>query len=137
MDMDFGPFSSSIGAAAFWMFIAAVSVAGTITGYLSNRETQRTIRQALELGQDVDPKVLDKLLGRDASKDTPAGRIAAGVITMASGLGVGVIGVFLGIDDGKPVWVIIGAGILVILVGIALFGLGLWMQRLEQDDRGA
>ena len=131
----FSPFGPSAGAVAFWMFIAAVSVAGTISGFMSNRETQKTIRQALERGEDLDPRMLDRLLGREP--DSPSKRIFNGVVTLAVGLGIGVIGVFIGIDEGEPVWVIVGAGILVILIGAAILGYGLWSARQEQDDRRA
>ena len=58
----FSPFSPTVGAAAFWLFVAACGVTSLLIPILMHRETQRTIRLAIEKGQTLDVATLDRLL---------------------------------------------------------------------------
>lgn len=137
-----GPFSNSVGAAAFWLFIAVVALAGIIKSILQHRETQKTIRQAIEHGQPFDETLLqaDKPweAGQGAKAETPANMILGGLIVIASGLGLGVLGFFIGLEEGHPVYPLFGIGVMTVLVGIPIAGFGAWsLSAQRRANRGS
>ena len=135
-----GPFSNSVGAAAFWLFIAVVSVSGIIKSILQHRETQKTIRQAIEHGQPIDDAMLspDKSweAGQGVKVETPANMILGGLVVIASGLGLGVLGFFIGLDDGHPVYPLYGIGLMCVLIGVAIAGFGGWSLAAQRKANG-
>jgi len=64
--------------AAFWIFIASVVVAGIWYAYARNRETQKTIRLAIEKGIQLDAALIDKLVIRESGN--PEGYYIGGII---------------------------------------------------------
>lgn len=135
-----GPFSNSVGAAAFWLFIAVVSVSGIIKSILQHRETQKTIRQAIEHGQPFDESLLAAEkpweTGQGAKAETPANMILGGLIVIASGFGLGVLGFFIGLEDGQPVYPLYGIGLMAVLVGVAIGGFGVWSLQAQRKANG-
>jgi len=78
--------------------VAVVSVFGTITAiffgpaflkFRERRETQETVRRAIDKGQDLPPEVLDALT-RDVNKNLPSRTrdIRRGIIWLAVGIGI-------------------------------------------------
>jgi hypothetical protein len=119
-----GPFDNSAGAVTFWLFVLVISVVGTILPYLKHRETQRTIRAAIEKGQPIDPAVLAE---PKPKADRPEGYILFGLVLIAAGLGLQVLAVCIGIQANiGTVWPVNGAGGACLLIGIALLGFGRW-----------
>jgi hypothetical protein len=119
-----GPFDSSAGAVTFWLFVMVISVVGTILPYLKHRETQRTIRAAIDKGQPIDPALLAE---PKAKKGKPEDYILFGLVFIAIGLGLQVLAVCIGIQANMvTVWPINGAGGIAFLIGLVLLGFGLW-----------
>ena len=92
--------------------------------FRSGREIQRTLRAAIEQGQELTPEVLDRL-GQTRSAVTDLRR---GILSIAIGLGVAAFGVFLGEEDALRPMLAISA--FPFLVGFAY--LGLWKFREQQ-----
>jgi hypothetical protein len=122
--------AAAVGAAAFWLFIAIIVVAAVFNSTLRHRETQKTIRQAMERGQALDPETLDRLIRSD--KPPPPSRtavVAGGIMLLAVGGGLALIGWFgarsnpVMLDQG------LGAGSLVGLLGIGLIVVSLFIPR--------
>jgi hypothetical protein len=83
---------------AFWLFLAASSVAGIISSYKMRRAALEPLRMAIERGQQLDPALVEKLLnphGHEASELNPEHLQIGGIITIASGVGVGLLSLFL------------------------------------------
>jgi hypothetical protein len=119
-----GPFDNSAGAVTFWLFVLVISVVGTILPYLKHRETQRTIRAAIDKGQPIDPALLAE---PKPKKDKPEENILVGLILVAIGLGLQVLAVCIGIQaDIGTVWPVNGAGGIALLIGLVLLGFGSW-----------
>ena len=119
-----GPFDDSAGAVTFWLFVLVISVVGTILPYLKHRETQRTIRAAIDKGQPIDPALLAE---PKPKKDKPEENILVGLIFIAVGLGLQVLAVCIGIQAGiGTVWPVNGAGGIALLIGLVLLGFGRW-----------
>lgn len=122
-----GPFDNSAGAVVFWLFVAAVSITGTIMPLLKHRETQRTIRAAIEKGQPIDPALLAE---PPKKEEKPEGVILGGLVLIAMGLGLQVLAVAIGIQaEMGTIWPINGAGVIALFIGVALFGYGRWQMK--------
>jgi hypothetical protein len=110
-----GPFAVAI---AFWTFVSIAVVAGVIGSYKKRRLELEPIKLALERGQPIDPAMLDRIMGRGpAEKLDPQLIHIGGIITVAAGVGVGLLSLFLPHAAHLPV---MGAGVLAICVGIGL-----------------
>lgn len=108
-------------------FLLGVALVISLQLFFSHRnriETQRTIRAALEKGQQLSPEVLKEI--GDASR-SPLADLRRGVIAIAIGLGIMALG-FFGVDLSDEELVsggtVIGIGFLPLLIGIAY--LALW-----------
>jgi Domain of unknown function (DUF6249) len=114
----FGPYAAVI---AFWIFLAVATVAGIIGDYKKRRMELEPLRLALERGHPVDPAVVDKLLyrGRQDKLD-PMLIHVGGIITIAAGVGVGLLSYFVDPLFPQARRPLIGLGILAVCVGIGL-----------------
>jgi hypothetical protein len=117
--------AAAIGAVAFWLFVATCVVAGVASSVLRHREAQKTIRQAIEKGQTLDPATLDVLLRSDRPpppkpQDSRAFLLFGGIMLLAVGAGLGAIGFFLSVNDPKALYPGLGAGSLVGMLGVGL-----------------
>ena len=113
--------------AAFWIFIASVVVAGIWYAYARNRETQKTIRLAIEKGIQLDAALIDKLVIRQSGN--PEDYYIGGFICIACGIGLPILGYFIGRIAPEAFFPIAGAGVLVGLIGISLILCGMLIGR--------
>jgi len=105
-------------AAAFWLFVILITILPIWFHHQRRLETEKTIRIAIEKGQNLDPATIDRLLGAstaDQAKDSPEQSRRAGVITGSVAVGIYLFGVFTG---GKA---LIGVAALVLCIGAGLF----------------
>ena len=119
-------FNPLIGV-AFWIFVASVVVAGIWYAYARNRETQKTIRLAIEKGVQLDAALVDKLFTRESGN--PEDYYIGGSICLACGIGLPVLGYFIGRIEPAAFFPIAGAGVLVGLIGISLIICGKLIDR--------
>lgn len=89
---------AGMAALAFWLFIAAVSVAGIWDGIRKREAKHETIRRLVESGKDIDSELMDKLMGLTDNKSERPDRmffitglwilpVAVGLIALAFALG--------------------------------------------------
>lgn len=122
----FGSASVLIGV-AFWVFVAIVVLAGIWLAYARNRETQKTIRLAIEKGMLLDAALIDTLVARKPGK--PEDYWVGGAVCIAVGIGLPILGYFVGRIEPIAFFPIVGAGILVGLIGISLVVCGMMVGR--------
>ncbi len=134
---------AAVGAAAFWAFVAVCVAAGAAQAIFRNRETQKTIRQAIDKGQTLDPETLDRLLRGATPTSAPAaapqtrfGFIAGGLIMLCIGIGLAVMGWFISLDQPGAFHPMLGVGSLVGLIGVALLITSAFAGRQNGTDRG-
>jgi hypothetical protein len=124
------PIATAVAASAFWIFIAVIVVAGVMAGALRHRETQRTIREAIERGQTLDPEVLERLIRSDKPPPPSRGVVAAGgIILLALGGGMAMIGVFGAQTNPAMLSQGLGVASLLGLLGLALILISMMMPR--------
>jgi len=114
--------SGAIAAASFWMFVAIVVVAGVGGSVLRHRETQKTIRQAIERGQTLDPATLERLMQSGHPRGPPPRGLLlfGGIMLLAVGAGLAMIGWFTSQTNPSQLYPGLGAGSLVGLLGVGL-----------------
>jgi hypothetical protein len=106
---------------AFWIFIGAVAVAGIVTDYKRRRGSVDVIRMAIEKGQQLDPALIEKLTSNERGEPIDPLRMKlGGIITIASGIGVCLLGLFMTGVSSSAFYPIFGAGLVAICVGIGL-----------------
>lgn len=130
-NVSFGPFAVGI---AFWVFVAIAAVASLWRQFATRRETERTIRLAIEKGQQLDPALIEQLLQQKPEKHKSDGLLIGGLIVLASGLGLPILGFFIGLQSGKPIYPLMGAGALVALVGAAMLLAWRLIRKREQAE---
>ena len=107
---------------AFWVFIALAAVAGIVTDYKRRRGTVDVIRAAIEKGQQLDPALIEKLTSNDRHDERiePVHVKLGGIITLAAGVGICLLSFFISRIAPIALYPILGAGVLVISVGVGL-----------------
>jgi hypothetical protein len=115
-----------------WIPITAFVVIGlvifviTFFRYKSRLATQKTIRLALEKGNEMTPELLTSLI---EPKHSVSGDLRRGLVSLSIGVGIGLFGYILGEDDAvRPM---IGMSMFPVFIGIAY--LILW--RLGQREK--
>lgn len=109
-------------AIAIWLFIAIVSVAGMIYDYRKRRLALEPLRIAIEHGQQLSPEIIAKLVGREESKDEidPRHLQIGGIITIAAGIGIALLSIFIAMTFPTRPWIVLGVGVLAVCVGVGL-----------------
>jgi hypothetical protein len=138
MPSDIAP---AVAAAAFWMFVAVCVVAGAWGSIARNRESQKTIRQAIEKGQTLDPQTIERLLQSNRPPPpNPAGFLVGGLVLVCIAVGLPTMGLFISWGgcphaDGA-FYPMIGVGCLVGLLGVALLIASVLLRKSNGADRG-
>ena len=127
----YDPSVFAILGVAFWAFVAICVVAGVWYYYARNRSTQKTIRLAIEKGMQLDPELVEKLIR--GKSGNPTDYYIGGICSIAAGLGLPIMGYFIGKIAIEAYYPLVGAGILAGLIGIGLIICGKVMSSSEED----
>jgi hypothetical protein len=128
-----------VGAFGFWMFIAAVIIAGTWSSARKSAEKHETLRRIVEKTGTIDEAKLKELFKEDSEESKPGeihrGLRIGGTIIMFVGAG---IALFFLIPTllGDPIdwWF----GGLAVAAGVAMLGLGVFISsRFAEPPPGA
>lgn len=121
----------------FWLFLAAVVVAGIWFDNRKRESQQETLRRVVESGQKLDQEMIDKMLAASAGS-TRADRDLriSGLITMFTAAGLAIFGWFLSRFNEKILGLMIGVSLLVAFVGVGLFVAGKVSERWYREDKG-
>jgi len=109
-------------AITFWIFVTVVSVAGMIVDYRKRQLMLEPLRIAIEHGQQLDPEIITRLLGREEHHEQldPQLLKTGGIITSASGFGVGLLAAFVARVFPPYHWLVLGIGVVAVCVGVGL-----------------
>lgn len=126
--------SNTLIGVAFWIFVAVVVCAAIWYAFARHQETQKTIRLAIEKGMKLDPALIDKLVTRKSGKPEDYYYIG-GFVCLAVGIGLPILGYFIGRIEPDAFFPLAGSGILVGLIGISLIVAGILVGRREKAGK--
>ena len=127
--------AAGLAALGFWLFLAAVVVAGIWFDARKRESQQETLRRVVESGQHLDVAVIDRMLAASGDSERPDRDLkVAGIIMMFVAPGLSVLGWFLGRFNDKIFEVMIGVGLLVLIIGIGLYVAGKMTERWQRQD---
>ena len=125
------------GALGFWLFLAAVVVAGIWFDARKRESDQETLRRIVESGQRLDQATVDKILKAGSeSKRVDRDLKVGGLITLSVAPGLFILGYFLSRLEEQIMDVMLGVGLLVGFVGLGLLAAGKMSERWYNDDKG-
>jgi len=128
--------AASIGAFGFWLFLAVVVGGGMWFDARKKESQQETLRRLVESGQDIDAAVVDKMLRNTGNERKDRDLKVAGIITLFVGIGLAVMGWFIGKFDQQAFEALLGVGCMVGTIGVGLLLAGAWFARSLRDDQG-
>jgi hypothetical protein len=120
--MHFGGFGAALVGVAFWMFIAAVSIAAIITDHMKRRAALDLIKASIDKGAPLDPKVVEALMHsqQESQRVQPEQLRLGGIITIAGGAGVGILGACVAQISDAVLYPALGVASLAVCVGAGL-----------------
>lgn len=129
--------AAGLGALGFWLFIAAIVVAG-IWFDVRRRETeQETLRRIVESGKDIDSSMIDKLVKAGGGQSrTDRDLRVSGMIVVFLAPGIAILGWFLAKLQPEIMTVMLGVALLLGFLGIGLLVAGKVAERWYKEDQG-
>ena len=129
--------AAGLAAMGFWIFLAAVVVAGIWFDARKRESQQETLRRIVESGQHIEPEIVDKMLESSGdNKRTDRELKVAGLITMFAAPGLAAMGYFMSSVAEELFGIFLGIGALAGIVGFGLFVAGSVYERWNREDQG-
>jgi Domain of unknown function (DUF6249) len=135
-----GP-GSTLAFIAFWVFIAIVAVAGMAYDYRKKQLEMEALRSAIEHGQNLDPAIVQKLLGHyhqpptDQPQDLRPYLHIGGIITISAGIGIALASLWVGLQFPVVKFPILGIGAIAVCIGIGLLLSARALKRYPPPER--
>lgn len=121
-----------MGWIAFWAVIGVCGLAVTVTSYLSRREEERTIRQAIEKGAVMDAETIAKLKA-PRGLAWPQRLIVLGVIVLFAAIGIAAFALVLSAHEPESVRPLLAIAAFTGFLGGGLLASGAWLRRALRD----
>ena len=127
----------SLGALGFWIFIAAVVVAGIWFDARKREIQQETLRRIVESGKEIDAAMLDKLIAAGRSDSSPDQDLkTAGVIMISIAPGLAILGWFMSGLAEPLLKILLGVAVLVAFIGIGMMVASKVSERGYRENKG-
>jgi hypothetical protein len=128
--------AAGLGALGFWLFLAAIVVAGIWFDARKRESQQETLRRVVESGQNIDVAVLEQLVktSGDSSRIDRDLKVS-GLIMVFIAPGLAFLGWFLSFIDEKAFIALLGVAVLVLFIGAGLLAAAAMARRWQEDDR--
>jgi hypothetical protein len=106
----------------FWVFLTVTAVSGLVFEYKKRGLELEPLRAAIERGQQLDPAIIERLMQRDrqSSELEPLHFRVGGIMTIAGGIGFGLLSLVIGRLAEKAFLPLLGVGGVALCVGIGL-----------------
>ena len=128
---------NSLGALGFWIFIAAIVVAGIWSDARKKEIQQETLRRIVESGKDIDAAMLDKLIAAGRGDERPDKDLKiSGIIMLFIAPGLAVLGYFMGKLAEELFSILLGVALLVAFIGIGMMVAGKVSERGYNEHKG-
>ncbi len=116
----------------FWAAVVLIVALNVRARMAAERERQQTLRTLIERGQALDADLVRQLLAGSTERKSPFALVVAGIVVASFGLGLALLGVFIGQIDSEALLPLLGSGGLFFMVGGGLLLAALAQRRLQQ-----
>lgn len=128
--------AAGFGALGFWLFLAAIVVAGIWFDARKRESQQETLRRVVESGQNIDASVIEQLVKASGdSSRTDRDLKVSGLIMVFIAPGLAVLGWFLSFINDKAFIALLGVAVLVLFIGAGLLAAAAVARRWQEEDR--
>lgn len=122
-------------ALSFWLFVAAVSVAGIWDGTKKREQQHETLRRILESNRELEPEVMEKLMslvGGSGRPDRDFKITAMWILPIAPG--VAALGYFISMVAEEALYPLLGVASVLAIMGAGFLIAGIITARWYQGD---
>lgn len=112
--------AAGLGAFGFWLFIASIVVAGIWYDARRKESQQETLRRIVESGRDIDPALIDRIIGASAGENLARDLKVGAYVVLPLAPGMAMLAVFLGMIAPEPRAALLGVAILMGFIGTGL-----------------
>lgn len=129
--------AAGLGALGFWLFLAAIIVAGMWFDAKKRESQQETLRRVVESGEKLDPALIDRMLAASGGRSRVDRDLkVAGMIVISAAPGLAILGYFLSRLEERLMTTLLGVALLVGFVGAGLLVAGKVSERWYNEDQG-
>jgi len=125
---------AGLGALGFWLFIAAIVVAGIWSVERQRTTKHETLRRLVESGQTIDDRIIDKVLSKDHDRMDQDLKIAS-LIMLFIAPGLALFGWIMRSLDPDILQPLLGVSVLVAFIGIGLWVAGTYAKAQKEKER--
>jgi hypothetical protein len=126
--------AAGLGALGFWLFIAVVVGSGIWYDAKRKEIQQETLRRIVESGRDIDPSVIDRVVGTSGARELERDLRIGAFIVLAVAPGLFVFSLFLGMISPEARMAVMGVSALVAFIGGGLLMASRLVERRYTDD---
>jgi hypothetical protein len=116
----------------FWAAVVLIVALNVRARMAAERERQQTLRTLIERGQALDADLVRQMLAGSTEHKSPFALVVAGIVVASFGLGLALLGVFIGQIESEALMPLLGSGGLFFMVGGGLLLAALAQRRLQQ-----
>jgi len=113
---------TGLGSFGFWLFVAVIVVAGIWARVRKRDVEHETLRRLLESGQQIDPRLVDKLaLPVENNAEQMALNLkTGGIVALFMAPGLALLGWFIGQQSDRALLPLLGVAALIACIGAGL-----------------
>jgi hypothetical protein len=127
--------AAGLGALGFWIFITAIIVGGMWYDARRKESQQETLRRIVESGQEVDPAVIDRVIGVGESEKLARDLKVGAYVVLPLSPGMALMAVFMGMIAPEPRAALFGVAILMAFIGTGLLMAAKMVERHYEGPR--
>jgi len=124
-----------MAAMGFWLFLAAVIVAGIWYDAREKETKQETLRRIVESGHKIEPEIIERILGENTAQTLDRDLKVASYITLSVAPGLAILGFAVSKNDSNALSALLGVAGLAFCIGAGLF-LAAKLAERYQDNNG-
>lgn len=121
--------AAGLGALGFWIFIAAIIVAGIWYDARRRESQQETLRRIVESGREIDQSIIDRIIGAGESEKQAQDLKVAAYIVLPIAPGVFVLSFFIGMISEEARVALQGVSALLLFIGGGLLMAARYVER--------